>query len=73
VLSRITFVCDAYDAMVSNRPYRDALGPKAAVQEVRLNAGSQFCPRAAGALLSVLKNGRRAAPVQSPLRQFPTG
>jgi HD-GYP domain-containing protein (c-di-GMP phosphodiesterase class II) len=73
VLSRITFVCDAYDAMVSNRPYRDALGPKAAVQEVRRNAGSQFCPHAAGALLNVLEHGRRAAPVQSPLRQFPTG
>jgi HD-GYP domain-containing protein (c-di-GMP phosphodiesterase class II) len=73
MLSRITFVCDAYDAMVSDRPYRDALGPKAAVHELRRNAGSQFCPRAAGALLSVLEHGRRSAPVQSPLRQFPTG
>ena len=74
VLSRITFVCDAYDAMVSNRPYRRALGPKTAAEEVSRNAGSQFCPRAADALLTVLENnGRRAAPVQSPLRQFPTG
>ena len=73
VVSRITFVCDAYDAMVSNRPYRDALGPQTAATEVRRNAGSQFCPIAASALLSVLENGRRSAPVQSPLRQFPTG
>jgi HD-GYP domain-containing protein (c-di-GMP phosphodiesterase class II) len=60
ILSRVTFVCDAYDAMVSHRPYRDALGPKAAVGEVRRNAGSQFCPRAAGALLSVLQQARPA-------------
>jgi HD-GYP domain-containing protein (c-di-GMP phosphodiesterase class II) len=58
LLSRITFVCDAYDAMVSDRPYRKALVPPAAVSEVQLNAGSQFCPRAAAALLSVLKQGR---------------
>jgi HD-GYP domain-containing protein (c-di-GMP phosphodiesterase class II) len=73
VLSRITFVCDAYDAMVSDRPYRAALGPKAAVGEVRRNAGSQFCPDASDALLKVLKYGRRSAPVQSQLRSFPSG
>jgi HD-GYP domain-containing protein (c-di-GMP phosphodiesterase class II) len=61
VVSRITFVCDAYDAMVSNRPYRDALGPKTAVAEVRRNAGSQFCPRAARALLRVLDPARPPA------------
>ena len=74
ILSRITFVCDAYDAMVSNRPYRDALGPKAAAEEVSRNAGSQFCPRAAHGLLTVLENnGRRGAPIQSPLRSYPHG
>ena len=61
ILSRITFVCDAYDAMVSDRPYREALGPKTAVTEVRRNAGTQFCPRAAGALLSVLNRPRKPA------------
>ncbi len=73
VLSRITFVCDAYDAMVSDRPYRAALGPNTAVGEVRRNAGSQFCPHAAGALLRVLEYGRRSAPIQSPLGSFPSG
>ena len=58
ILSRVTFVCDAYDAMVSDRPYRKALGPKAAIGEVSRNAGSQFCPRAASALLSVLERTR---------------
>ena len=58
VVSRVTFVCDAYDAMVSDRPYRRALPPKLAVDEVRRNAGSQFCPSASSALLAVLDRGR---------------
>jgi HD-GYP domain-containing protein (c-di-GMP phosphodiesterase class II) len=59
VLSRITFVCDAYDAMVSDRPYRQALPPPVAADEVREHTGSQFCPRAADALLRVLQRGRK--------------
>ncbi len=58
VLSRITFVCDAYDAMVSDRPYRAALPPKVAVSEVRTHAGSQFCPSASEALLTVIERHR---------------
>jgi hypothetical protein len=53
--SRIVFVCDAYAAMTEERPYRPALTPEAAVQVVRHNAGEQFCPDAAGALISVLR------------------
>lgn len=59
--SRITFVCDAYDAMISHRPYRPALPPKIAHEEVRRNAGSQFDPRAAEALLHVLERPRPPA------------
>jgi HD-GYP domain-containing protein (c-di-GMP phosphodiesterase class II) len=55
VTSRITAVCDAYDAMISERPYRAALAPESALTEVRRNAGSQFCPSAAAGLLSVLE------------------
>jgi HD-GYP domain-containing protein (c-di-GMP phosphodiesterase class II) len=58
VVSRVTFVCDAYDAMVSDRPYRRALPPKLALDEVRRNAGSQFCPNAAHALVAVLERRR---------------
>ena len=54
LVSRITFVCDAYDAMISDRPYRDALPPKAAAAEVRRGAGTQFCPAAARALLGMI-------------------
>jgi HD-GYP domain-containing protein (c-di-GMP phosphodiesterase class II) len=53
--SRIVFVCDAYDAMTSVRPYRAALvGQDAAVAEIERCAGAQFCPRSAEALVAVL-------------------
>jgi HD-GYP domain-containing protein (c-di-GMP phosphodiesterase class II) len=52
--SRIVLACDAYHAMVSNRPYRAAIRESAALQELRFGAGSQFCPHVAEALLSVL-------------------
>jgi two-component system, cell cycle response regulator len=42
--ARIVAVCDAYEAMVSDRPYRPALSPEAAVDELRANAGTQFDP-----------------------------
>ena len=52
--SRIAFVCDAYHAMTSNRPYRRALSHDAAVAEIAAEAGRQFCPKAAQALLEML-------------------
>lgn len=55
IASRITFVCDAYDAMTSDRPYRRALSKHEAVAEVRAGSGTQFCPRAVTALLAVLR------------------
>jgi HD-GYP domain-containing protein (c-di-GMP phosphodiesterase class II) len=52
--SRITFVCDAYHAMTSDRPYRSALSPQAAREQIAAGAGTQFCPTSARALLAVL-------------------
>ncbi len=54
IASRITFVCDAYDAMTSDRPYRQALSTEEAVAELRAGSGTQFCPRAVAALCAVL-------------------
>jgi response regulator RpfG family c-di-GMP phosphodiesterase len=54
VASRITLVCDAYHAMTSDRPYRRALAQDVAHAEVLAGAGTQFCPRAAAALIEVL-------------------
>ncbi len=42
--SRIIAVADAYDAMTSDRPYRDAMSKELAVAELRRCAGTQFDP-----------------------------
>lgn len=42
--ARIIAVVDAWVAMKTNRPYRDALPKEVAVQELKDNAGSQFDP-----------------------------
>jgi HD-GYP domain-containing protein (c-di-GMP phosphodiesterase class II) len=42
--SRIIAVCDAFDAMTSNRPYRQAMHADLAIAELRRCAGSQFDP-----------------------------
>jgi hypothetical protein len=52
--SRITFVCSAFHAMSSDRPYRPALAPEAALEQIDAGAGSQFCPVSAAALLAEL-------------------
>jgi diguanylate cyclase (GGDEF)-like protein len=42
--ARVVAICDAYDAMTSDRPYRGALTPEAAVTELRETSGRQFDP-----------------------------
>jgi ribonuclease P protein subunit RPR2 len=46
-------LCDAFDAMTSDRPYRKALSIEDALAEVRHGAGSQFWPTAVEAFLSI--------------------
>jgi HD-GYP domain-containing protein (c-di-GMP phosphodiesterase class II) len=58
ISSRITFVCDAYDAMTSERPYRRAMPAAAARAELRRCRSSQFCSRCVDALLEVLSSDR---------------
>ena len=63
--SRIVFVCDAFHAMISNRPYRKAMSEASARLDLRRKAGSQFDSAAVNALLAVLEEG---APAISPLQ-----
>jgi diguanylate cyclase (GGDEF)-like protein len=44
LLARILTVCDAYDAMRSDRPYREALTTDEAVSELKNCSGTQFDP-----------------------------
>ena len=42
--SRIIAACDAFSAMTTDRPYRDAMSIEAAITELEDNSGTQFDP-----------------------------
>jgi diguanylate cyclase (GGDEF)-like protein len=65
--SRIIAVCDAYDAMVSDRPYGVTLSRDEAIGELRRMAGTQFDPAIVEVLVEVLSNPGRQAPVERHL------
>jgi len=44
LISRMTLIIDAYDAITNNRPYRKASSIKQAINELKYNAGTQFDP-----------------------------
>jgi diguanylate cyclase (GGDEF)-like protein len=56
--SRIIFVCDAYHAMTSDRPYRSALSHREAVRRLAEAAGTQFDPTVVAVALGVLDQAR---------------
>lgn len=68
--SRVVFACDSFDAMTSDRPYRRALDPRAALGELARNAGAQFCPRTVRALAWVVDRGHASDRADAPER-FP--
>lgn len=49
--ARIVAVCDAVDAMLSDRPYRPALSLDAVRDQLTLNSGRQFAPEVAEILI----------------------
>jgi HD-GYP domain-containing protein (c-di-GMP phosphodiesterase class II) len=56
--SQIILVADTFDAMTSDRPYRDALSHDAALEEIRRAAGSQLDPACVAVALDVLGAAR---------------
>ncbi|MFD2370885.1 HD domain-containing phosphohydrolase [Brevibacillus sp. GCM10020057] len=45
LIARVSAVADAFDAMTSSRAYRKGLSFSKACDEIRRNAGTQFCPK----------------------------
>jgi putative two-component system response regulator len=54
ITARIIAIADAYHAMTSNRPYRKAMDPPVAAQELLRNRGTQFDPRLVDAFIQGL-------------------
>jgi two-component system, cell cycle response regulator len=55
--SRIIYACDAYDAIISTRPYSVARSREEALAELADCAGSQFDPEVVRALTAVISAG----------------
>lgn len=56
VCARIVSVCDCFDAMTSDRPYRKAMGIKEAMDELLAIGGTQLDPRCARLLVEFIRN-----------------
>ncbi|OEU79751.1 MAG: hypothetical protein BA872_00265 [Desulfobacterales bacterium C00003060] len=57
LLARIISIVDAYDAMLSERPYRKARSKEEAMKEIRKSAGTQFDPELAERFLKIVRVG----------------
>jgi HD-GYP domain-containing protein (c-di-GMP phosphodiesterase class II) len=66
--ARVVFVCDAYNAMTTTRPYRAALPHEQAIAELVTNAGTQFDPEVVAAMLRVVETGAHEAPPTDHIR-----
>jgi len=63
VEARICAACDAFSAMTTDRPYRNAMSVEIAVAELRDHAGTQFDPRVVEALVAELGAPAARAPL----------
>jgi putative nucleotidyltransferase with HDIG domain len=59
--SRIIAVCDTYDAIVADRPYRDGRPHAEAILVLRQQRGSQFDPEVVDAFLALYETGTDTA------------
>ncbi len=55
-IARIICVADSYDAMNTNRVYRNKLSKEHILEEIENCKGKQFDPRIADVMISLIKN-----------------
>jgi HD-GYP domain-containing protein (c-di-GMP phosphodiesterase class II) len=56
--ARIVAVADSFDAMTTQRPYRDSRPPEDAMRELRRVAGTQLDPQAVEAFVAAFPDPR---------------
>jgi len=56
--ARIAAVVDAFDAMISDRPYRKAMPVEQAIEELKRFRGSQFDPQVVDAVIALYEEGK---------------
>jgi diguanylate cyclase (GGDEF)-like protein len=66
--SRIISVCDAYDAMLSDRAYRSAMSTDDAIAELQRCAGTQFDPVVVTVFCEIMEEDRDPADRTTPAR-----
>jgi len=57
LFARIACVADSFDAMTSDRPYRNALPVREALSQMEKKSGTQFDPHVTHALATLIKEG----------------
>jgi HD domain/CHASE2 domain len=62
LVGRICAVCDVFDALTSNRPYKDAWPPNDAIEEIRSQSGRHFDPRLVELFLGLVSAADAPAP-----------
>jgi diguanylate cyclase (GGDEF)-like protein/PAS domain S-box-containing protein len=58
ILSRIITIVDAYEAMVTGRPYKKAISKSAAIRELKKCSGTQFDPGLIDKFITILKRNK---------------
>ena len=63
--ARIATAVDAFDAMITDRPYRKGMTVEKAIEELKRNSGTQFDPKVVEAIISLHQEGH-LKPVHLP-------
>ncbi len=58
LLGRVLAICDAFEAIISKRPYKEAMSVEYAVAELENNKGTQFDPEVADTFIALIKEGK---------------
>lgn len=66
LLARIIRVADSYDAMTTDRPYRKAMSPLKALEELRRYSGTWYDPQVVEAFRSLLVGGKGGGALNLP-------